>query len=353
MKKFILFCLIIPIVQSCSPVSTISISSKDKFSTLRRDSDIKVNGPQVVTKPLLANLEIDMERKKTTLSTTISYSLSKEFARKEAEQKAEFLFIDEHQCDFVLDPYFDTEISHSQGDGFYRINVVITGLSVTYKKFSEIDSLPKIFTQLNNLPSRSLPLITSFTSQQKNFSENENEKGFVIGAGLGWFSGNESLIYTANSNTNFVYFNKATAYFAFYRVFPINNGLSCRSELGLFSRNYAIETMVMNGGPKVKYDVNSLGIDFPILLDLRINNKFNLHLGPSINLLLDESINRTPNLNTNILSQYNNPQTRLALNAGFNLDLEKYYIGTRFFSQILGEQDRLMSGLGFHIGFKI
>ncbi|MFM8513608.1 MAG: hypothetical protein ACKOBI_07705, partial [Bacteroidota bacterium] len=126
MKKILFFYGLMYLIQSCAPVATTSISSKDRLSTLKRDSDIKVTGPQVVTKPMLANLDVDMERKKSTFSTTISLGVGKEAARKEAEQKAEFRFLEEHQCDFVMDPYFDTDISYTDGDGFYRISVAMT-----------------------------------------------------------------------------------------------------------------------------------------------------------------------------------------------------------------------------------
>jgi len=355
MKKILFFYGLMYLIQSCAPVATTSISSKDRLSTLKRDSDIKVTGPQVVTKPMLANLDVDMERKKSTFSTTISLGVGKEAARKEAEQKAEFRFLEEHQCDFVMDPYFDTDISYTDGDGFYRISVAMTGLSVSYKKFSELDSLPKIFTQLNYLPSRSLPLITSFSSNQKSVTEKYTEWGFIAGAGLGWFSGNESLNLASVGVTSFTYNNKASAYLGFYRMYPINNSVSVRSEIAFFSRNYSLERTVTGAGPQetFKFDYSSLGLDVPALLDLKLNEQFSLHIGPSLNLLFDESISVSPNLPTSILTEESDIQTRLALNAGINVNLNRYYVGARFFNQFLGGEDRRMSGAGLHIGFRL
>jgi hypothetical protein len=357
MKKILIYLILAHFLQSCAPVTTtVSISSKDRLSTLRRDSDIKVTGPQVVTKPILANLDVGMERKKTIFNITISLGVGKENARKEAEQKAEFRFLEEHQCDFVMDPYFDTDISYSEGDAFYRISVVLTGLSVTYKKFTELDSLPKIFTQLNNLPSRTLPLIASISSNQKSVTERYRDWGFIAGVGLGWFSGNQNLLVYPTGTSNFTYYNKASAFLGFYRMYPINNTVSVKSELAFFSRNFSIERAVSGNTfqSTATYNYSSLGFDVPVLLDLKLNEQFSVHFGPSANLLFDESISVSPNIPSDILNEVDGIQARLALNAGFNVNFPRYYIGTRFFKQSLGlEQDRLMSGLGVHIGFKL
>jgi hypothetical protein len=355
MKKLLPFFVLMHFIQSCTPVATLSISSKDRLSTLKRESDIKVSGPQVVTKPMLADLDVDMERKKTTFSTTIAFGVGKEEARKEAEQKAEFRFLEEHQCDFVMDPYFDTDISYSDGDGFYRIAVAMTGLSVTYKKFTALDSLPKIFTQINNLPTRTLPIIASFTSNQKSVTEKEINWGFIAGAGIGWFSGDENLNNASVGVTSYSYNYKPSAYLGFYRMYPINNAVSLRSELGFFSRNYSLERTVTGAGPQktLRFDYSSLGLDFPVLLDLKVSDQVNLHFGPSLNLLFDESISVSPNEFSGILTEESDLQTRLALNAGLNVNLNKYFVGTRFFNQFFGGNDRRMSGVGLHIGFRL
>lgn len=357
MKKLLYFFALAHFIQSCAPVaSTISVSTKDKLSTLKRDSDIKVTGPQVVTKPILANLDVNMERKKTIFNTTIALSAGKEAARKEAEQKAEFRFLEEHQCDFVMDPYLETDISYNEGDAFYRISVALTGLSVTYKKFTELDSLPKIFTQMNNLPSRTLPLIASISSNQKSVTEKYTDWGFIAGAGLGWFSGNQNANIFFEGTSNFNYYNQASAYLGFYRMYPVNNSVSVRSELAFFSRNYSLErtVSVLANQFTQKYDYKSLGFDVPVLLDLKLNDQISLHFGPSVNLLFDETISVSPNAPRDILPELDGFQARFALNAGINVDFQRYFVGARFFKQYLGEnQDRLMSGLGVHLGFKL
>jgi len=360
MKKILFYFVVANFLQACASVTTTtSISTNDKLSTLKRDSDIKVIGPQVVTKPMLANLDVNMERKKTIFNTTISLGVGKEAARKEAEQKAEFRFLEEHLCDFVMDPYLETDISYNEGDAFYRISVVLTGLSVTYKKFTELDSLPKIFTQINNLPSRTLPLMASISSNQKSVSEKYTDWGFIGGAGFGWFSGDQnSNVYAGGGSSTFDYQSKPSAYLGFYRMYPVSNSVSMRPELAFFSRNYSLNRTVdlPNDQFTQRYDYKSLGLDVPVLVDLKLNEQVGLHFGPSLNFLFDESISVSPRLPADILNEVDNFQTRLAINAGININFPRYFVGARFFKQSFsfGEyDDRLMSGLGVHIGFKL
>jgi len=356
MKKLFLFLILAIALSSCSEVVTNAITFKDKSSTLRRDADIRVNGPQVITKPMLANLDVNMERKKTVFNTTANVVEGKVNAKKEAEQKAEFRFLEEHQCDFVMDPYFETEINYNEGDIFYRISVTLSGLPVTYKKFTELDSLPKVFFQTDRLPSRTLPLVAAFSANQKNVSENEVNWGFIGSAGLNWFSGDESEL-KKSINQDFKYQSKLGASVGLYRIFPLANRVDLRTEISLFSRNYSldrIETPSTGQQTVFSYAYNSVGFDIPVLLDLKLSDQVVLHLGPSVNLLVDESISMTPDNSTrDILIEEDGVLGRIAFNAGINFNLPRYYVGARYHNQFLGSTDRFLGGVGLYFGYRL
>lgn len=359
MKKTNILILSIALLsQSCATIST---TFKHTFSTLRRPSDIVVSAPQVVTKPILANLDIDMEKKKTSFNTTIPISESREFARKEAEQKAEFRFLEEHQCDFVLDPYLETEISYVEGDEYYRVSVKVTGLPVSYKKFTELDSLPRIFVDMSKLPGRNIPLIASLSSKRTSSSDH-TEFGVMGGMNFSWFSGDETLNSYLGAANTFSMNSKIGGSLGFYGLFRSSSAIGLRTECQLFFRNYDLKRSysLNNGGNPLtrldQFEYRSTGVDLPVLLDISLSDQLSIHAGPSLSIIVDESIKKLPNdsFTQDILSESNSLKLNPAINIGMNYNLDRYYIGARYYSQLPvdSRKDRVLSGLGLHMGIR-
>jgi len=356
MKKFpYLLVFLALLTQSCATIIT---AFKTTHSTLKRPSDVVVAGPHVVTKPILANLDINMERKTSTFSTTVLIIEGRERARKEAEQKAEFRFLEEHQCDFVLDPYLETEISYKEGDEFFRINVKITGLPVVYKKFTELDSLPRIFTELGNLPDRKLPFMSSLSSK-KISSTDYSEFGVIGGLNLNWFNGDESLNVYPNVLNTFSQESKIGGSLGIYGLYRPSSSIGLRSELQVFFRNYNLSrsyTINNVDSRRDEFEYRSSGIDFPVMIDVLFSDNFSVHAGPSLSMVFDESIKKLPNdaFTAGTLIESSELKFIPAINIGLNYDLDRFFVGARYYNQlpVNHSKDRILSGMGVHLGVK-
>jgi hypothetical protein len=299
-----------------------------------------------------------MEKKKTSFNTTIPISESRESARKEAEQKAEFRFLEEHQCDFVLDPYLETEISYVEGDEYFRISVKVSGLPVSYKKFTELDSLPRIFVDMSKLPGRNIPLIASLSSKRTSSSDH-TEFGVMGGLNFSWFSGDETLNFYPGATNTFSMNSKIGGSLGFYGLFRSSSAIGLRTECQLFFRNYDLirsYSLNPNLARRDEFEYRSTGVDLPIMLDISLSDQLSIHAGPSLSLIVDESIKKLPedSFTQNVLSESTSLKLNPAINIGMNYNLDRYYIGARYYSQLPvdSRKDRVLSGLGLHMGIR-
>lgn len=136
----------------------------------------------VLMRPVLADVTISEKREVfvyTTTSEDMSTALylggskkngddifvsSREIMRKEAEHRAQFAFLEEYKCDFLIDPIYLFSLENSSEDNTVKIKVQVSAYTAKYKSFTQPDSLPKSVIQANSLVNRELPLLTNTNS---------------------------------------------------------------------------------------------------------------------------------------------------------------------------------------------
>ena len=98
----------------------------------------------LVMRPLLADLDVNIERKVVTYVGPINLDMS------DLKNNAMQLFLETYKCDYVVDPIFTTT-STLENKKLSQIEIKLTGLSASYKKIYQVDSLPKSVSQYANL----------------------------------------------------------------------------------------------------------------------------------------------------------------------------------------------------------
>ena len=138
MKTKLFFASLLLGVASCAPSKLLVKKTNSK------EYNVEVNQTGVVMRPLLADLDVVTERKSVTYKAPINLSMS------DIKNNAMQLFLETHKCDYVVDPIFTTSTT-VENKKLTLIEVKLTGLSATYKKIYQVDSLPKSVSQDANL----------------------------------------------------------------------------------------------------------------------------------------------------------------------------------------------------------
>lgn len=277
MKKELLFVVITSLMfGACTVTSKLKTTERN----LNRQAEANANTPPVINKPILADLDISMTRatveykttnvdmgvstietkgKKTSAITTGLSSL-----KNEAKNRAQFFFMSEHNCDFLIDPIYTVQVESVSESNVVNFTVTISAFPARYKKFSQPDSLPKSIYQASQVGSRSLPLYIS--SQTKESTKKVREYGVVGGFGF------SNVLFPGNTD------NKKLAFNAGLYSAPAT-GFGLRFEFRFSNMGYLTTetnydpTTGNNISQEAKYRFTSLM--FPILLNANIK-KFNL-----------------------------------------------------------------------------
>jgi len=176
MKKLLFFIVII-IASSCGKLSSLKTSKKK----LNRQAEVGSTDAVLLQKPILAELDISPKRDTMTYNTTsadMSEALSisskrknrndllissKEMLLREAQNRAEFAFMEEFHCDFLVDPIYKFDLEEISNSDVIVINVRVSAYAAKYKKFTQPDSLPKSVIAMNQISDRGIPLYTNST----------------------------------------------------------------------------------------------------------------------------------------------------------------------------------------------
>jgi len=215
-----LFALLV-VFSSCS----VTTSLKTSQSKLNRQAEASANSSKLVNKPLVADLTISTERKQLVYKTTnvdmansvimvagqngkkksSSLFTASESMKEEALNRAQFQFMMDFKCDYLIDPIYKVETESQSGSKMISITVELSAYPAIYKSFSQPDSLPKsivgedkmktgplsrtFFGQKIEMPSLvskgsgSQKLLTNQSQSQKTKEKPRSTSGFLLGAG--------------------------------------------------------------------------------------------------------------------------------------------------------------------------
>jgi hypothetical protein len=304
--------------------SSCSVSSRLKTSEkyVNRQAEASANDAKLINKPILADLEVSLVRAKTNYSVTNKEigtstmvlpnqgkSKSKgallagpdEYYKSEAKKRAQFQFMSEHKCDYLVDPIYLIETEAESNSDVVVIKVEIVAFPAVYKKFSQPDSLPKCITQINYADHRGIPLMIKSSETQVFDSKS---KGFVLGFGASKI-GDEFVSGTADAGL--------AGFFGYYSQKQLGQSISIRKEISLISRGtgykydfqepiydtiFGFQQIVGYNNRRREVKSRSVGLQIPLLLSYDAS-KFSVYLGPALNLDL-AYIARTRNIGASV-----------------------------------------------------
>ena len=178
MRKLITISIAAALLGSCAT----NTSTRSTQRKMIRPATGTSSNLDVLMRPVLADVTISEKREVfvyTTTSEDMSTALylgrskkrgddifisSREVMKREAENRAQFAFLEEYKCDFLIDPIYLFQLENSSEDNTVKIKVQVSAYAAKYKSFTQPDSLPKSVIQANSLIDRELPLVTNTNS---------------------------------------------------------------------------------------------------------------------------------------------------------------------------------------------
>ncbi|MFM9005814.1 MAG: hypothetical protein ACKOSR_09980 [Flavobacteriales bacterium] len=178
MRKLLFLTMTAAMLGSCAT----NTSTRSTQRKMTRPATGTSSNLDVLMRPVLADVTISDKREVfvyTTSSEDMSTALylgggkkkgdelfvsSREVMKKEAENRAQFAFLEEYKCDFLIDPIYLFQLENSSEDNTVKIKVQVSAYTAKYRSFSQPDSLPKSVIQANSLVDRELPLVTNTNS---------------------------------------------------------------------------------------------------------------------------------------------------------------------------------------------
>jgi hypothetical protein len=178
MRKLIIISMAAAMLSSCAT----NTSTRSTQRKMIRPATGTSSNLDVLMRPVLADVTISEKREVfvyTTTSEDMSTALylgrskkrgddifisSREVMKREAENRAQFAFLEEYKCDFLIDPIYLFQLENSSEDNTVKIKVQVSAYAAKYKSFTQPDSLPKSVIQANSLIDRELPLVTNTNS---------------------------------------------------------------------------------------------------------------------------------------------------------------------------------------------
>jgi len=112
--------------------------------TEARKYELHAQNTALLTRPLVADLEVEQERKE------IEYSGPVYLSERDLQDNATAKFLKTHDCDYIADPSF--EITKKVRNNFTKeIKVNLSGFPVSYSKIYQVDSLPESISQYSDV----------------------------------------------------------------------------------------------------------------------------------------------------------------------------------------------------------
>jgi hypothetical protein len=218
------------------------------------------------------------------------------------------LFLETYKCDYVVDPVFTTTTT-VENKKLSQIEIKLTGLSATYKKIYQVDSLPKSISQYANL-NKNLTRLDYYNSYDEIKNQigieflTGNNKAFQIDYPLSF---NNTRLYVgvdvpknnasgikADEYTNYDT-TKAQTYtgkllqtnfsLGIFKELPVSQNLALRLQAGV---NYSIFSPETDYVVNSYYSINGLssigfrlgaGLDYKLYRNIHLVGKYHTNLG--------------------------------------------------------------------------
>lgn len=281
MKKIILVGFIAGILSSCSSSKKVTESTNAKDPILNQN----VNG--LITRPLLADLSVDKVRKEVT------YTANLKISEIDRNANAMQLFLDTHQCDFVVDPIFTNTKTDINGRT-KEIKIKLTGLPAKYENIKQVDEIPKSIEQYRVLanPVMRNDYINSIEESNPTIGvevnlgrggqqgiqvdfllKNEIMRGYISAESfnavtpsftLDMIADGDTTLYNASGSASS--FNSISA--GLMKEFPVLNRVNFRAVGGLNYSNYGNLGIISTPG-EIE-NISRIGLRIGLGLDIRI-----------------------------------------------------------------------------------
>jgi hypothetical protein len=134
MKKIFAFIILGLFAISCAKSRLVT----QKTNSKKHEIETSYNG--MLSKPILADLEIENIRKEVNYQGKLNLSMA------DLKLNAKQLFLATFSCDFVVDPIYTTTVT-KENLRTKDITIKLTGLPAKYSKIYQVDSLPKSIGQ--------------------------------------------------------------------------------------------------------------------------------------------------------------------------------------------------------------
>lgn len=294
MRKLFALMLAGSMLASCSVTSSLKTSQRK----MNRQAEANANSAKVVNKPILADLEVDMKRATTTYKTTNKdiggtmfintggssskkgniLATASEGMKNEAKSRAQFQFMAEHKCDYLVDPIYKIETESTSEANIVNITVEVSAYPANYKKFTQPDSLPKSVFQADQVDGREIALSTYSSSFDK--TEKKKSSGLIFGVGL-------SKLATVDGEKTEDGKSSIGAFGGYYLSLPLSSKLSFRTEylLSYKTARFETETSVGFGTLTQKLDYSNISFQLPFMLQISPANSFSIYVGPALNYI--------------------------------------------------------------------
>lgn len=336
---------------------------KSQQKRLNRPAEGNADKVSVINKPILADLEVlqlrltavykttneDISSSMVISSSSESNSKRKKFLvsatesmKNEAVNRAQFYFMEQNKCDYLVDPIYKVETETESGSSIVNITVTVSAFPASFKKFVQPDSLPKSVFQLRELNTRELPLMTN--SIKSEVQKMKSESGVVGIPSLGAYTDDVNYLYSDLSEDSTALKKGFNFCGGFYHVFPLGSKLGLRLEGLVGYRRFKSEYNYTFGSTTNRVRQNSfVNLEVPLFFDLKLADAFHINVGYSIGVALSAKYKETEvvtDVTGSVLSSY---EINKSYSTSDVSGLQSYFI--------LGAQYELDSGLGLGVRY--
>lgn len=110
----------------------------------QKSPEINVNTPDVLIKPMVADLDISQEKKTSTYTADLNLNAS------EIKENAQAKFMDEHNCDIIINPVYK-KITSMENSNVSKIEYEVSGFPATIKKIEQNETLSTAVYNYNQM----------------------------------------------------------------------------------------------------------------------------------------------------------------------------------------------------------
>jgi len=283
--------LLLAVVVFLLLISSCRSSKIDTVDTEARQYEIHAQHGSFLTRPLIADLEVDNTRQEIEYTGPLNLSLD------DLKKNATELFLKTYECDYVADPVF--EVERKKRNNFTReIKITLKGFPVLYTDIYQVDTLPESINQYSSI-NREINRIRYYNSieEERVVWGVEALLGEYLGAQIDFPLGEDTRYYLSfqkmdspwsftadifedRSSESYVGSGEGQDYFTvstgLFREAPVADHLNIRYGGGLNFTSYGLTTDFV-GMNQVEFShIYNLGIRLKVGLDFPIYRNFSI-----------------------------------------------------------------------------